>query len=44
MRYLLLILLLSACQTTGPTPFEDSGVIAPTPQGCIEGRQRDVDC
>jgi hypothetical protein len=41
MRYLLIVLLLSACNhTQGPTPFESSGVIAPKPGGCTAN----VDC
>lgn len=36
-----LAILLGGCVTMGgPTPFESSGVIAPTPAGCTP----DVDC
>lgn len=37
----LVALVLGGCVTMGgPTPFESSGVIAPTPAGCTA----DVDC
>lgn len=37
-----LAIFLGGC-TTAPTPFE-TGAEAPPPQGCVEGRLRDVDC
>jgi hypothetical protein len=37
---LILCLLLAGCAHNGPTPFESSGVVAPTPAGC----RPDVDC
>ncbi len=41
MRLVLICLTLAGCVTLGgPTPFESSGVIAPTPAGCTA----DVDC
>ncbi len=39
-RTILICLLLAGCATTGPTPFESSGVIAPKPGGC----NANVDC
>ena len=45
MRFLLMILacsLIAGCASV-PTPFE-TGIEAPTPSGCIEGRARGADC
>lgn len=36
------IILLSGCKTL-PTPFETGAEVAP-PRGCVEGRERGVDC
>lgn len=38
----LLFLFLSSCKTL-PTPFEEGPEVAP-PKGCVEGRERGVDC
>ncbi len=42
MRFLLLVLLLTGCKTV-PTPFETGDEVLP-PRGCLEGRERGVDC
>ena len=43
MRWLLILLLSLVGCNHNPTPFA-TGVEAPPPAGCIEGRARGVDC
>ena len=44
MMSIAIALALAGCVTmSGPTPFEVGGE-APPPAGCVEGRERGVDC